>query len=176
MDIEHVLSRKLNIATIKKLAQWSMESCETKKVLWEYTHSKDRRISSNALWVMTHLPHSECEWLLTLQNEMIDKLLCESDTCKKRLLLQLLRNQEYHIDHLRTDLLDYCLSKINSESEPYAIRCFSIYIAFKICRYYPELIAELEGHLDMMSFQSLSPGLKSALRQTKEKIAKLNQF
>lgn len=175
MDIEHVLSQKLNIAAIKKLSQWFVESCETRKLLWEFAHSQDRRISLNALWVMTHLPHSECEWLLSLQNEMIDNLLCESDTGKKRMLLQLLKNQKYDIDHIRTDFLDYCMSKINSESESYAIRCFSIYIAFKICSHYPELIAELEGHLDMVSFQTLSPGLKSALRQTKEKIAKLRQ-
>ena len=48
-----------------------------------------------------------------------------------------------------------------------------IYAAYRICQHFPELIAELEEHLDMMQCQTLSPGLKSALRQTKTKIAKL---
>lgn len=102
-------------------------------------------------------------------------LLVETDTGKKRMLLQLLRNQEYEADDIRTDFLDYCMSKINSECEPFAIRCFSIYTAYKMCRYFPELLAELEEHLDMMQYQPLSPGLKSALRQTKSKIERLKK-
>ena len=39
---------------------------------------------------------------------------------------------------------------------------------------FSELIEELKIHLDMMKYQPLSPGLKSALRQTKERIDKLN--
>ena len=127
----------------------------------------------NAIWAMTHLPETDAEWLLSLRDEMIDILLTETDTGKKRMLLQLLREQEYDADDIRTDFLDYCMSKINSECERYAVRCFSIYTAYKMCRLFPELLAELEEHLDMMRYQTLSPGLKSALRQTKSKISKL---
>ena len=63
----------------------------------------------------------------------------------------------------------------HSDCEPYAVRCFSMYTAFKMCRHFPELIAELEQHLDMMRFQTLSPGLASALRQTKAKISRIER-
>lgn len=86
---------------------------------------------------------------------------------------ELLREQEYEAEDVRADLLDYCLSKINSECEPYAVRCFCIYTAFKLCRHFPELITELEQHLELMEFQTLSPGLKCALNHTKSKILKL---
>ena len=43
-----------------------------------------------------------------------------------------------------------------------------------MCRHFPELLAELQEHLDMMQYQVLSPGLRSALHQTKYNIAKLN--
>lgn len=118
------------------------------------THSKKQY-----LWVMTHLPETDKEWVMSLRDAMIDMLLTETDVAKKRLLLQILREQEYGIADIRTDLLDYCLSKINSECEPYAVRCFSLYLAFKMCRHYPELIAELEERLDMMALQPLSSGL-----------------
>lgn len=131
--------------------------------------------SVNAIWAMTHLPETNAEWLASLRNDMIDMLLVETDTGKKRMLLQLLRDQEYDADDIRTDFLDYCMSKINSECEPYAIRCFSIYVAYKMCRHFPELLAELEEHLDMMQYQPLSPGLKSALRQTRSKIKRLKK-
>ncbi len=173
MDVETTLSDKINIPDIKKAATWATESAKNREKLWTWVHSDDRRMSVNALWTMTHLPASESGWLVSLRDEMIDMLLTETDTGKKRMLLQILRYQDYGADDIRTDFLDFCLSKINSECESSAVRCFCIYTSFKMCSHYPELIAELEEHLDMMRFQALSPGLKSALRQTKTKITKI---
>lgn len=175
METELKLSDKTNLAEINRMATWVSGNQENRQMLWSWVQSANRRLSINALWTMTHLHNSETEWILSLRDEMIDMLLAETDSAKKRMLLQILRKQEYDADGIRTDFLDYCMSKINSEYEPYAIRCFCIYTAFKMCRHYPELVAELEDHLDMMLNQTLSPGLKSALRQTKAKIRNLNR-
>lgn len=158
---------------IKEMVLWASGNRENLCRLWDFVCSDNMMTSKNALWIMTHLPDSDSEWLLSLRDNMIDKILKENDTGKKRMLLQILRKHEYEADGLRTDFLDFCMSKINSECEPYAIRCFSMYAALKMCRHYPELIEELDGHLDMMQYQHLSPGLKSALRQIKAKIRKL---
>lgn len=169
-----MLSGKINLPEVRQTALWAAGNADNLGRLWQMAQSADRRTAVNALWVMTHLPESEAGWLASLQDEMIDRLLAEIDTATRRLLLHLLREQEYDSDSLRTDFLDFCLSKINSEHESYAIRCFSIYAAFNMCRHYPELLAELSVHLDMMSLQPLSPGLKSALRQTRKKISALS--
>lgn len=158
---------------IAKVAAWASETPQNCATLWQFAHSDHRKVSVNALWVMTHLSRSESAWLVSLQDEMTDMLLRENDTARKRMLLQLLREQDYTPDAMRTDLLDYCLSKINSECEPYAIRAFSIYLSFKMCRHYPELIAELEHHLYMLTQQQLSPGLMTARRKTLAEIKKL---
>lgn len=173
MELESLFSRKIGIGDINCVVEWSRTDPGTLDMLWDLVCTKDRRVSVNALWVMTHLPESDREWLISLQDDMIDMLLAEQDTSKKRMLLQLLREQDFDPDKMRTDLLDFCFSKINSECEPYAVRCFSIYVAFRMCQHYPELISELGQYLDLMSKQSLSPGLKSALRQTRTKISKL---
>ncbi len=175
MNIGQLLLQKINLPQIKSVVSWASGSQDNLTMLWHFVRSDDRRTSVNALWVMTHLPEADAEWLLSLRDEMIDMLLTEMDTSKKRMLLQLLREREYDAYDIRTDFLDYCMSKINSECEPYAVRCFSIYTAFKMCRHFPELLAELDEHLDMMRYQTLSPGLRSALRQTKSKINKLNK-
>lgn len=175
MNNGELLSQKINLPQIKSVVSWASGSRENLAMLWGFARTDDRRTSVNAIWVMTHLPETDAEWLLSLRDEMIDILLTETDTGKKRMLLQLLREQEYDADDIRTDFLDYCMSKINSECEPYAVRCFSIYAAYKMSRHFPELLSELEEHLDMMQYQPLSPGLKSALRQTKSKIAKLRK-
>ena len=166
MKIESILSQRINLPQIKLIAAWAAEKPGNRDELWELLYSPERQISVNALWALTRLPKSEYEWLLSKQNEIIDILLKETDTSKKRMLLHILREQEYDPESLRTDFLDLCLTNINSESEPYAIRAFSIYAAFKMCRHYPELLAELQQHLSMLTLQTLSPGLISARRAT----------
>lgn len=175
MNIEELLSQRINMPQVNDIVAWASRNNENLNCLWASANSDDRRTSTNSLWVMTHLPDGDKDWVRSLRGSMIDRLLAETDTGKKRMLLQLLRDMEYEADDARTDFLVFCLSKINSECEPYAIRCFSIYTAFKMCRHYPELLSELESHLEMMSYQALSPGLKSALRQTKAQIKKLKK-
>ena len=175
MNIGELLSQKINLPEIKSVVSWASGSRDNLNMLWSFACSDDRRTSVNALWTMTHLPETDVESLISLRDEMIDMLLAETDTGKKRMLLHLLREQEYAVGDIRTDFLDYCMSKINSECESYAVRGYCIYAAYKMSRHFPELLSELEEHLDMMQYQPLSPGLKSAFHQTKTKIAKLKK-
>lgn len=169
-----ILSRKIGLHKVKEIATWATKSNRNKGLLWKMSFSDDRRTSVNCLWILTHFELSDSIWLKDLQSQIIIRLLSEQDTTKKRLYLQLLKKQDFDPDSpIVIKLLDFCLSKINSECETYAIRSFSIYVAFRICDSYPELITELEEHLNLLSLQPISPGLKSTLRQTREKILKL---
>ncbi|MDE6801458.1 MAG: hypothetical protein K2J06_01675 [Muribaculaceae bacterium] len=172
MEVEVILAGRINLPEVRSIVAWANGLPERLSRLWRLACGEDRRTGVNALWVMSHLPEGDAPWIVSLRDEMIDRLLNENDASKKRLLLELLRGQDYKADEIRTDFLDFCLSKINSEAEPYAVRCFCIYTVLKMCRHFPELISELEGHLDLMDYQELSPGLKSAVRQTKAKIKK----
>lgn len=176
MNIHSILSQKMNMPDVRDIVAWTQTSANHHAFLWDCTRSEDRRVAVNALWVLTHLPETDAGWLRSRQDEIADMLLTESDSSKKRLLLQLLKAQEFDPDALRSDLLDFCLSKINAEDEPYAIRCFSLYVAFLMCRHYPELILELKQYLDFLGTQSLSPGLRSAHRQVCAKIARLEKM
>lgn len=172
--VEEIITRRIGMSEVKDIVNFASQSDSNKDFLWKMSLSVDRKCSVNSLWVLTHLGQQDRNWLNNLQSQIIERLLAENDTSRKRLFLQLLINQEFSPDTpLTVKLLDYCLSKINSECEPYAVRCFSIYVAFNICKAFPELISELEEYLNMLSLQQLSPGLKSALRQTRMKIARL---
>lgn len=175
MNPEELLSGKINMPQINDVAAWASGVHERLCRLWRLAQSDDRRTSVNSLWVMTHLPETDAGWLLSLRDDLIDMLMAENDAGKKRMLLQILREQECGADDMRTEFLDYCMSKINSECEPCSVRCFCVYAAYNMCRHFPELLAELEAHLEMMRYQALSPGLKSALRQTENKITKLKK-
>ncbi|PTL34203.1 hypothetical protein C7120_06565 [Prevotella sp. oral taxon 376] len=54
--------------------------------------------------------------------------------------------------------------------QPVGIRSACIYLAYKQCVYYPELLAELKTALQLLSRERLTPGLGHARRQTLRKI------
>lgn len=166
------LENRLSKAVVRDIARRVAESAEGMERLFECACSDDERVSYNALWCLTCVQPVRKTWLRSKQNELIDMLLVERHAGKKRLLLHMLRNQDYTPDTVRSDFLDYCLGKINSENEPYAVRAFCIHCAYAMSRFFPELIAELEEHLAMMTAQTLSPGLRSALRATRKSIEK----
>ena len=172
-QIETFLNRRLNKPHIEAVVKWALENEVNTATLCNLISSTDEKVGVNALWCLTHLQKKRGDRLQSHQNRFINLLLVETRCGKKRMLLQLLREQSYNSDTLRSDFLDYCLTKINSECEPYAIRAFSIYCAFKMCRCYPELIAELEEYLTLLATQSLSPGMKSAMATTRRNIEKL---
>lgn len=172
-DIEERLGGRLHADDVREIVAWAMECDANRCRLWEWAHSADERTGMNALWCMSYLPRTEAARLQLLQQELIDMVLEESNVSKKRILLQLLREQSYDAEDVRADFLDFCLSKINSACEPYAIRAFAVYCAFNMCRHYPELLAELECELDMLATQQLNPGLKAALRITRAKIDRI---
>lgn len=167
------LSGRLGKREILGIAEYVSQSQEKLEWLYDLTYSDERRLAVNALWSFTHLPETSRIFLENKRDCFIDRLLQETDSSKKRIFLQILRDLPWTEENSRADFLDFCFSKINSECEPYAVRCFSIYCAFKICRCYPELLHELEEHLEMLSTQALSPGLRSGLRQTHLAISKL---
>lgn len=168
-DIISILARKINKPEISEVVRWA-STPDRKQYLYNLVKTTKDRIGTNALWCITHMMESESDWLQSLQDELVEMLLVEKHTGRKRMLLQLLKQQIYTPDTIRTDFLDYCLSKINSECESYAIRCFSMYCAYEMCRFFPELTDELSRHLDLLETQSLSPGLTCALQITRKKI------
>lgn len=173
--LEAIISGRISLQEIRRTSEWCNKDDCNKEILWQMAQSDISKTSVNALWILTHLQPDGRTWLTGKRDEIIKLLLSSHIAGQKRLLLQILREQNFSSDEIPTDLLEYCLSKINSECEPYAIRASSIHIAYNLCRHYPELITELRQHLELLEQQPLSPGLSSALRQTKAKIATLHK-
>lgn len=82
----------------------------------------------------------------------------------------LLLRQPFEEESLRSDFIDFCIAKITACSQPYAIRCYCMKLAYEQMKYYPELLEELRMALDMLEQEVLSPGMLSAKRQIMKKI------
>lgn len=170
MELQSLLGRRLCKLDLDLVAKWASESNRHRELLFSFAFADNNKPASNALWCLTHLRGACSEWLQSKQDFLIDAVLIEKKTSRKRMLLQLLRNLEYSRKDLRGDFLDFCLTKINAECEPYAVRCFSLYIAAKMCRHYSELMEELKECISMLSRAPMSPGLRCAVRNVDAEI------
>lgn len=147
------------------------DGCGMTQMLMEFAGDVDRRVASNALWVLTHYKAPERRLLAHRQNELIDMALAAPDATSRRLLLTLLERQTFAADAVRTDFLDFCLGLMLSCAEPVGIRSLAMKLAYKMCRHYPELLDELRGSLDMLP-EADTPGLRSCRRRLMQKLHK----
>lgn len=141
-----------------------------KEQLYQLTLDSDRRVATNALWVFTHFAAVDMEWLYAKHDQLINRCLNEKDATKLRLMLNLLLRQPYTEEDIRTDFIDFCLTRLADPKSPYAVRAQCIKLAYEQMRYWPELLNELRQTLEMISCEPLSPGLRSAWRQVMKKL------
>lgn len=141
-----------------------------KEQLYQLTLDSDRRVATNALWVFTHFAAVDMEWLYAKHDQLINRCLNEKDATKLRLMLNLLLRQPFDEEAIRTDFIDFCLTRLADTKSPYAVRAQCIKLAYMQMRYWPELLNELRQTLEMISCEPLSPGLRSAWRQVMKKL------
>ena len=166
------LINKLSINDIYSLClqtQGKENNC-LKEELYQLTFDENDRVSFNALWALSHFDEANNPWLFQKHDELIDRVLVEKNGTKRRLMLHLLLRQPFEEESLRSDFIDFCIAKITACSQPYAIRCYCMKLAYEQMKYYPELLTELKVALDMLEQEALSPGLLSAKRQIMKKI------
>lgn len=176
MEWETTLKERLNRRDILDLCAACRNEPDDglKSELYSCIFHADDRVGYNALWVFTHFPQADIEWLVPKRNELVDMVLTTSHTGRRRLMLALLERLPVGRDDVRSDYLDFCLSKINSQ-EPYGIRALCIRQAFAQCRFYPELMAELKNEIELMEQGTLSPGLAAARRIIRQRISALKK-
>ena len=154
-----------------KIIQYLTHGNNCKKAhLYQLTFDEDERVATNALWVFTHFDLQNNEWLYSKHDDLIDRVLVEKNETKRRLILSLLLRQPFEEKSLRSDFIDFCITKITACSQPYAIRCYCMKLAYEQMKYYPELLTELKAAIDMLEQEPLSPGLTSAKKQVMKKI------
>ena len=164
------LNKKLCMDDIYEICILCHGNSRKKAELYQLIFDEDERVATNALWVFTHFDMQNNEWLYAKHDDLIDRVLVEKNETKRRLMLQLLLRQPFEEESLRSDFIDFCIAKITASSQPYAIRCYCMKLAYEQMKYYPELLTELKAAIDMLEQEPLSPGLTSAKKQVMKKI------
>ena len=144
---------------------------QRKEELYRLIYHKETNISYQALWICTHLPASEKEWLQTKQDELTHEALLCPHSGKRRILLQLLEKLTY-TGSVPVDLFDFCLERMISPKEPPGIQSLCIKIAYKLCLCAPDLTRELMMMMEMVREEVDSPAVHSSIRGVMKKIRK----
>lgn len=110
MDLRTQLATRFHIENIRELLHYIKEDERLREEIYRLIFDEDDIVSYQALWVCTHFSKPEVEWLTLKQDELIDAALTCPHSGKRRMLLNLLCQQQL-ADPPRVDLLDFCMER-----------------------------------------------------------------
>ena len=125
-----------------------------------YAFSEDFRVARSALWGLTKAHKEELSQLQVILNEMIDQAMQTENSSVRRLSLNVVERLQFSEDDLRTDFLDFCFEHMIDVEEYPGIQSVCMKLAFRMCKFYPELMDELKRTLEAMEIDYYKPAVK----------------
>ena len=125
----------------------------------QYMHSDDERVARNAFWSLTKATDKELSQLQTILNELIELAMTTPSSSVCRLSLNIIERLKMEEDDLRTDFLDFCLKHMADADELPGIQSISMKLAYRMCKFYPELLAEFKATLESMEPEFFKPAV-----------------
>ena len=116
----------------------------------QYAFSEDYLVARSALWGLTKASKEDLSQLQVIQNELIDQAMKTKNSSVRRLSLNIVERLDMSEDDLRTDFLDFCFEHMIDVEEFPGIQSVCMKLAFRMCKFYPELMDELKRTLEAM--------------------------
>ena len=126
----------------------------------QYAFSQDYRVARSALWGLTKASKEELSQLQVILNELIEQAMQTENSSIRRLSLNVVERLEMSEDDLRTDFLDFCFDHMMDVEEFPGIQSVCMKLAFRMCKFYPELMEELKRTLEAMEIDYYKPAVK----------------
>ena len=126
----------------------------------QYAFSQDYRVARTALWGLTKANKEELSQLQVILNEIIDQAMQTDNSSVRRLSLNVVERLEMSDEDLRTDFLDFCFEHMMDVEEYPGIQSVCMKLAFRMCKFYPELMDELKRTLETMEIYYYKPAVK----------------
>lgn len=127
----------------------------------DYAFDEDHIIARNALWVLTKSTKRELANLQPLMNDLIEQAMRYTNSAVCRLSLNIIERLTIKEEDLRTDFLDFCLEHMAKVDELPGVQSICLKLAFKMCKFYDELMGELVRTLEAMEMDYYTPAIKS---------------
>ena len=126
----------------------------------QYAFSQDYRVARSALWGLTKASKDELSQLQVILNEFIEQAMQTENSSVRRLSLNFIERLELYEDDLRTDFLDFCFEHMIDVEQFPGIQSVCMKLAFRMCKFYPELMDELKRTLEAMEIDYYKPAVK----------------
>ena len=126
----------------------------------QYALSEDYLVARSALWGLTKASKEEISQLQVILNELINQAMQTKNSSVRRLSLNIVERLEMSEDDLRTDFLDFCFEHMMDVEEFPGIQSVCMKLAFRMCKFYPELMDELKRTLEAMEIDYYKPAVK----------------
>ena len=126
----------------------------------QYAFSQDYLVARSALWGLTKASKEELSQLQVMLNEIINQAMQTGNSSVRRLSLNIVERLEMSEDDLRTDFLDFCFEHMIDVEEFPGIQSVCMKLAFRMCKFYPELMDELKRTLEAMEIDYYKPAVK----------------
>ena len=117
-------------------------------------------MARSALWGLTKASKEELSQLQVILNEIIDRAMQTDNSSVRRLSLNIVERLESKEEDLRTDFLDFCFEHMMDVEEYPGIQSVCMKLAFRMCKFYPELMDELKRTLASMEIDYYKPAVK----------------
>jgi hypothetical protein len=131
----------------------------------EFMYNEDYQVARNCLWGLTKATDKELSQLQVILDELIDLAMNTGNSSVRRLSLNLVARLKMEEDDLRTDFLDFCLDHMADINEFPGIQSICMKLAYRMCKFYPELMDELKRTLRAMEIDYYKPAVKSVRRR-----------
>ena len=125
-----------------------------------YAFSQDYRVARSALWGLTKASREELSQLQVILDKFIDQAMQAESSSVRRLSLNVIERLEMSENDLRTDFLDFCFEHMIDVEEYPGIQSVCMKLAFRMCKFYPELMDELKRTLEVMEIDYYKPAVK----------------
>ena len=125
-----------------------------------YAFSEDYLVARSALWGLTKASKEELSQLQVILNDFINQAMLTGNSSVRRLSLNIVERLEMSEDDLRTDFLDFCFEHMIDVEEFPGIQSVCMKLAFRMCKFYPELMDELKRTLEAMEIDYYKPAVK----------------
>ena len=125
-----------------------------------YAFSEDYRVARSALWGLTKASKEELSQLQVILSEFINQAMQTDNSSVRRLSLNVIERLEMSENDLQTDFLDFCFEHMIDVEELPGIQSVCMKLAFRMCKFYPELMDELKRTLEAMEIDYYKPAVK----------------
>ena len=126
----------------------------------QFVFNDDYRVARSALWGLTKASKEELSQLQVIYDELIDLAMQTDNSSVRRLSLNIIERLEMNEANLRTDFLDFCFEHMINLGELPGIQSICMKLAYRMCKFYPELMEEFKRTLMYMDIEYYKPAVK----------------